>query len=195
MASEVRDTMMPYNISSWHDISMMGYDARMVYYCNESIWYQDKIYQYYMMYQCDVIYQYDITRQQWYDDVTRQQWYDISVWHATTAVWYDILSQTCVTGIMTFRCFDPSVCWPFGAPVFGVSVVFFYYYHYYFYQTMWSYWRDFSYEWFRTTKEWDIVKRKFLFVFSAQYYDTFLALASLFMEANWCQGVQKIGIS
>ena len=73
--------------------------ARMVYYCNESIWYQDKIYQYYMMYQCDILYQYDITR---------QQWYDISVWHDTTAVWYTILFQNCVTGISTF------VCWPCG---------------------------------------------------------------------------------
>ena len=113
--------MIPYNISSWHDINMMEYDARMVYYCNESIWYCDKIYQFYMIYRCDVIYQYDITRQQWYDNITRQQWYDISEWHDTTAVWYDTLSQTCVTGIMTFLCFDPSLCWPFVAPVFGVS--------------------------------------------------------------------------
>ena len=32
-----------------------------------------------------------------------------SVWHDTTAVWYNILSQPWVTGIMTFQCFDPSV--------------------------------------------------------------------------------------
>ena len=50
-----------------------------------------------MMYQSDMVYQYDMTRQQ-----------------------YDILSQAWVTGIMTFRCFHPSVCWPFGAQVFGV---------------------------------------------------------------------------
>ena len=62
--------MIPHNISAWHDISMVGYDARMVYYCNESIWYQDNVYQYYMMYQSDMVYQYDMTRQQ-YDIIFR----------------------------------------------------------------------------------------------------------------------------
>ena len=102
-----------YCISSWniriiwydttryirHDISMMGYDARMVYYCNQSIISRQYI---------SVLY-----------DVSER--YDLSVWHDKTAVWYNIPSQACVAGIMTFRCFDPSVCWPFGAPVFGVS--------------------------------------------------------------------------
>ena len=78
--------------------------------------------------------------------------YDISVWHDTTAVWCDILSQTCTTGIMTFRCVDPSVCWPFGVLAllcsgvrcFGVWG---------FHQTMQSHWRDYSYMLFRTTKK------------------------------------------
>ena len=76
--------MIPHNISAWHDISMMGYDARMVYYCNESIWYQDNIYIYIYI---SVLY-----------DVS--EWYDISVWHDTTAVWYDIPSQAWVAGII-----------------------------------------------------------------------------------------------
>ena len=72
--------MIPHNISAWHDISMMGYDARMVYYCNESIWYQDNIY-------ISVLYD-------------ASEWYDISVWHDTTAVWYIIPSQAWVAAII-----------------------------------------------------------------------------------------------
>ena len=72
--------MIPHNISAWHDIGMMGYDARMVYYCNESIWYQDNIY-------ISVLYD-------------ASEWYDISVWHDTTAVWYIIPSQAWVAGII-----------------------------------------------------------------------------------------------
>ena len=74
--------MIPHNISAWHDISMMGYDAGMVYYCNESIWYQANIYIY-----ISVLY-----------DVS--EWYDISVWHDTTAVWYNSPSQAWVAGII-----------------------------------------------------------------------------------------------
>ena len=121
--------MIPHNISAWHDISMMWYDARMVYYCNESIWYQN----------ISVLY-----------DVSER--YDISVWHDTTAVWYNILSQAWITGVMTYRCFQPSACWPFGAPVFGVWG---------FHKKMQSYWRYYtgSYERFRTTKKSNMLSR------------------------------------
>ena len=51
----------------------------------------------------------------------RAIWYISMTWHDMTAVLYNIPSQAWVAGIMTFRCFDPSVCWSFGAPVFSVS--------------------------------------------------------------------------
>ena len=120
----------PHNISVWHDTGMMTYDARIVYYCNGSIWYQDEIYQYYMMYQCDMIYQLDMTR---------QQWYDISIWHDTTAVWYNIWN-------LCNWYHDFSVFWPFGVLALRCSGV------RGFDQTIRSYCRDYSYERFRTTK-------------------------------------------
>ena len=91
--------------------------------------------------------------------------YDKSVGHDTTAVWYDILSQTCVTGIMTFRCFDPSMCWPFGAPVFRRMG---------FEQTICGHIEEIiaTNDFEQQQKEWDIVKGKFLLAFSAQRYDT-----------------------
>ena len=99
--------MMPHNKSKWLDITLMGYDAMIIYYCNESIWYQHKMYQYHMMHQCDMIYKYDITR---------QQWYDLSVWHDMTWQQYDILFclklgylVSWLFGVLTFQCIDPSM--------------------------------------------------------------------------------------
>ena len=140
-------------ISAW----WVGYDARMVYYCNESIWYQDKIYQYHMIYQCDMIYQYDMAR---------QQWYDISVWHDTTAVWCDILSQTCVIGIMTFRCLTLRSVGPSVLRCFFLVVCFL--------TRQWGHIEEIAATSdFEQQKEWDIVKGKFLLAFNSQCYDTF----------------------
>ena len=104
-----------YCISSWN-IRIIWYDTTqyisMTWYQHDGIWCQDGVL---------LQWEYMISRQYisvLYDVSER---YDIPVWHDTTAVWYNILSQAWVAGIVTFRCFDPSVCWPFGAPVFGIS--------------------------------------------------------------------------
>ena len=124
-----------YCITNWN-ISIIWYDTTqyisMTWYQHDRIWCQDGVYfQWeYMISRQDISALYDVSVR-----------YDISVWHDTTAVWYDILSQTCVTGIMTFRCLTlrcvgPSVL---RCSVFGD-------------QTMRSYERDYSYKRFRTKK-------------------------------------------
>ena len=61
-----------------HDMITACWDM-MVYYCNESKWYQDKIYQYYMMYQYDMIYQQ-------YDMTPAVIWYISMTWHESSMI-------------------------------------------------------------------------------------------------------------
>ena len=124
--------MIPCNISARYDISMMGYDARMVCYYTESIWYQDTIYQYYMMYQCDMINQY-------------------MTWHDSSMIWYSV-SNLC-NWYHDFSVFDPSVFWPFGVPVFGISALT---------RQCGRIEEIIAASDFEQQKEWDIVQEKFL---------------------------------
>ena len=70
--------MIPYIISAWYDISMMGYDVKMEYFVIKGIWYQDEVY----YIRCISM-----------------------IWHDSSMMWYSVLNSSCVIGVMSFWCF------------------------------------------------------------------------------------------